>query len=157
MEKNKKLSLFLLRFVLGWLFAYAGITKLFDPTWSAAGYIKSAQNFTPLYSWLASSEVLPVVNFLNIWGLTLAGVCLLLGVAVRFSSIVGIVIMFLYYFVLPFPNPNPHALIVDEHLIYIAALFVLACSEAGHYFGLNDWMHKQSIVKKTPLLRKLLK
>ena len=38
-----------LRVVMGWLFFYAGITKVLDPAWSAAGYITNAKSLTVLY------------------------------------------------------------------------------------------------------------
>ena len=40
----QKISLFFLRVFLGGLFFYAGITKVLDPSWTAAGYLKGAKN-----------------------------------------------------------------------------------------------------------------
>ena len=104
--RSRRLSVFFLRISLGWLFFYAGVTKLFDPAWTAAGYLKGAKTFASFYEWLLTPSILPVVNFLNEWGLTLIGVSLLLGVMVRLSSILGAALMLLYYFVvLDFPYP----------------------------------------------------
>src|SRR3989344_8810091 len=114
-----KFLLTLLRVSLGWLFFYSGITKVLNPTWSAEGYIKGAQTFTATYQLFLQPQILPIVNILNEWGLTLLGVSLVLGVFVRVSSLLGAALMLLYYFaILQFPYPNPHAYIVDEHIIY---------------------------------------
>jgi len=45
MTQFQKISLLLLRLSLGWLFFYAGITKILDPSWTSAGYIKGAKLF----------------------------------------------------------------------------------------------------------------
>jgi len=138
MNRAQKISLFLLRIALGWMFFYAGITKVLDPAWSAAGYIQGAKTFHGLYQFFAAPGVLPIVNILNEWGLTLLGIALVFGVCVRLSSLLGIVLMLLYYVaILDFPYPNAHAYIVDEHIIYIAGLAVLAAFHAGRVWGLE--------------------
>src|SRR3990167_4727620 len=119
MTKAQKIFLFLLRISLGWLFFYAGITKVLNPAWSAAGYLKGAKTFVGFYQWLLDPAILPWLNLVNEWGLTLLGVSLIFGVFVRLSSVLGAVLMLLYYFeILDFPYPNAHSFIVDEHIIY---------------------------------------
>ena len=133
---------------------YAGITKVLDPGWSAAGYLKGAKTFAGFYNWLTSPAIMPVINFINEWGLTLLGVSLILGVSVRLSSVSGAVLMMLYYFpVLDFPYPNPHSFLVDEHIIYIAALLVLAAYRAGRVWGLENWCTGLPICSRFPKLR----
>lgn len=156
MNKLQRASLFLLRVSLGVMFFYAGITKVLDPNWSAGGYLKGAKAFGWLYGWLTSGSVLPVVNFVNEWGLTLLGASLILGVFVRLSSKLGAVLMLLYYLPLGFPYPNAHAFIVDEHIIYIAALLVLANFRAGRIWGLENWCSGLPICEKFPRLREWL-
>ena len=135
---------------------YAGITKVLDPSWSAVGYLSSAKNFVDLFAWFAQPGILPVINFVNAWGLTLLGVSLILGVLVRLSSILGVVLMVLYYLVLDFPKPNPHSFIVDEHIIYIAVLMLLASFRAGRIWGLEDWCSKLPLCSKFPGYRNIL-
>lgn len=53
---------------MGWLMFYAGITKVLDPEWTAAGYLRGAKLFVGFYQWFLQSGVLPMVNFLNEWG-----------------------------------------------------------------------------------------
>jgi len=158
MTKFQKASLFLLRISLGWVVLYAGITKILDPNWSAAGYLNNAKTFTELYQWFASPNLLPIVNFVNEWGLTLIGISLILGVFVRLSSIFGIAIMLLYYFpVLEFPYiPGAHALIVDEHIIYALVFLVLASLRAGRVWGVETWCSNLPICSKYPKLREWL-
>jgi thiosulfate dehydrogenase [quinone] large subunit len=141
MTRSQRYSLLLLRLSLGWVFFYAGITKLVDPSWSAAGFLAGAKTFTPLYTWLASPGILPITNALNEWGLTLIGAALILGVAVRFSSFMGMLIMLLYYLVnLDFPYPNAHAYLVDEHVVYAVGLMLLAMFHAGRVWGLGHFL-----------------
>lgn len=140
MTKYQKLALFLLRVTAGWMFFYAGITKIIDPSWSAAGYMTGAKTFPALFAFFLNPSVLPYINFLNEWGLTLLGVSLILGLGVRYSSILGAILMFLYYLpILDFPFPNVHSYIVDEHIIYIAALLVMSAMSAGRVWGLDSF------------------
>jgi len=152
----QKVSIFLLRVGIGWLMFYAGITKVLNPEWSAEGYFRSAKTFNGFYTWIADSSVLPFINFINEWGLTLIGVALILGVFVRLSSIAGVALMVLYYFpVLEFPYiPGAHAYIVDDHVIYALVFLVLAGFCAGRIWGLENWCSNLPICSKYPKLRK---
>lgn len=143
MTKMQKLSILILRLSLGFLMFYAGITKVTDSSWSAAGYIRGAKAFNPFYNFLLSPSVLPVINFINEWGLTLLGISLIFGVFVRLSSILGIVLMILYYLpILKFPYVGEHSYLVDEHIIYSSALLLLMTFNAGRIFGFDDWLSK---------------
>ena len=150
----QKISLFALRVSLGWLMFYAGITKVLDPSWSAEGYLRGAKNFVGLYNWFASPGILPIINFVNEWGLTLLGISLILGLFVRIGSLSGVLLMILYYLpIIDFPYPNPHSYLVDEHIIYVFALFVLASFQAGRVWGLENWCSRLPICSKFPKLR----
>src|SRR3990167_4973587 len=133
---SQKLALTILRVATGWLMFYAGITKVMDPSWSASSYLSSAKTFPALFNFLMQPGVLPIVNFVNEWGLTLLGVSLILGIFVRLSSILGAVLMLLYYLpILDFPYPNPHSYLVDEHIIYALVLLLFASLRAGRVWG----------------------
>lgn len=154
MTQYQKVSLFLLRVGMGWLMLYAGVTKIIDPNWSAAGYLTNAKTFPGLFAWFAQPGVLPIVNFVNEWGLTLLGISLILGIGVRLSSTLGIVLMFLYYFpVLAFPYIAPHSYIVDDHLIYALVLMFFAAFKVGRVWGLENWCQSLPICRKYPRLR----
>ncbi len=145
MTHRQKISLVVLRVTMGWFMFYAGITKVLDPAWSAEGYIKGTKNFVWLYELFLHPVVLPIVNFINAWGLTLLGVSLVLGLLVRWSTIPGVVLMFLYYMAaLDFPYPNSHALIVDEHIIYSLVLLLFFTMRVGEVWGLDRFIfHKK--------------
>lgn len=154
MTKFQKISLFLLRISMGWLMFYAGITKILNPEWSAAGYLKSAKTFPGLFNWFTRPEILPTTNFINEWGLTLLGIVLILGIFVRLGSILGVILMMLYYFpVLTFPYIAQHSYIVDEHIIYALVLLLFAAIRAGRYWGLENWCAKLPVCSKFPRLR----
>ncbi len=156
MTKFQKISLFLLRISLGWLMFYAGITKVLNPSWSAAGYLNSAKTFHSLFAWFASPNILPVTNFLNQWGLTLLGASLILGIFVRFSSALGMALMFLYYLpILDFPIAG-RSYIIDEHIIYTLVLFYFASVKAGRVYGLENWCSNLPICAKFPKIRNWL-
>ena len=85
------------------------------------------------------------------------GLSLLLGIFVRLASAGGIMLMILYYFsILDGVYPNWHSLIVDEHIVYACAFFILASVRAGRVFGLEKWCSNLPICARFPRLRALL-
>ncbi len=153
MTKSQSFFLLLLRLTTGFMMFYAGITKVIDPTWSSVGYLKGAKMLTGFYAFLQGSSILPIVDFVNEWGLTLLGISLILGVGVRLSAPLGALLMILYYIPLGFPYPNPHAFIVDEHIIYATILLFFASIDAGQYFGLSNKM-RETFLAKIPFFGK---
>lgn len=157
MNTFQKISLFLLRVSMGWFIFYAGITKVLNPEWSAAGYLKGAKTFVGFYEWLLQPNILPSINFLNEWGLTLVGMALILGLFVRLGSIFGAALMVLYYFpILNFPYPNPYTFLIDDHIIYALVMILLATLRAGRVWGLENWCSSLPICSRYPKLRNLL-
>jgi thiosulfate dehydrogenase [quinone] large subunit len=152
MDKYHLVLLTLLRVSLGWFFFFAGITKVLDPDWSAAGFLGNAAMFPNFYAFFLHPSILPVVNFLNEWGLTLVGVGLMLGISVRLSAYVGALLMLLYYF----PHDNTHGFIVDDHVVYVIALFVLASTSLRSTVGMHGYLVQLPIVKRSPLLKNFL-
>lgn len=153
MNSQQKIYIVGLRVALGFLFSYAGITKLLNPSWSAEGYLKGAKTFPDLYNLLLQPSILPIVNFINEWGLTLLGISLLIGIAVRLSSQLGALLMLLYYFpALAFPLVG-HSFLVDEHIIYALALLLLGSVRAGRFWGLETWCSNLPICSRYPKLR----
>jgi thiosulfate dehydrogenase [quinone] large subunit len=140
MLKNKaSLITFFLRIALGWLFLYAGLEKL-----TAVGGFSAKQfllnlhgPFSAFFLPLAGN---PIVDNLVVWGEILIGVCLILGLLVRFAAFWGIIMMFLFYFA---QYPPKNAFIFDDHIIYILILFFFIVSNAGHFYGLDKKLEKQ--------------
>ena len=125
----------ILRVALGAVFLYAGVTKFGD--WSAAGYLAGATG--PLASWFQSMAGNAFIDSLNAWGLTLVGVCLILGIFVRPASFFGALIMLLYYLANFYEN-TAHGLI-DNHVILILVLLMFISGGVGHVLGLDGLIH----------------
>ncbi len=156
MTTFERVTLLLLRLALGWLFLYSGVTKVLDPTWSSVGYLKGAQTLPGVYAAMTSPSVLPVIDAVNAWGQALLGISLILGLFVRLSSVLGAVLMLLYYLpVLKFPYVA-HGFLVDDHIIYGLALLYLAAVRAGRTFGLEDWCSRLPVCARFPQYRRWL-
>ena len=129
----KKLVITLFRVTIGWHFLYEGISKLAIGNWSAAGYLSNSTGpFSGFYQWLGSSEgLMNIVDPVNIVGLILIGLALFVGLAMRVSSISGIILLMLYYFAYPpfggsLMGPiEGNLYIVNKNLIEALALVVL--------------------------------
>lgn len=143
MTKFQKIAIFLLRVSMGWVYLYAGSKLLLNPSNSAAGYLQGAKTFTGIYHWLAGSDIVSVITFINEWALFLLGVSLVLGIFVRWSSILGAILMLLFYFpVLQFPYIGTTSFIIDEHIVYALVLILLGALGAGHIWGLDKFFSK---------------
>lgn len=149
MNRFHDISLLILRVSLGWLMLYAGLSKVLNPEWSSEGYLANAKTFVGFYTWLSSPAVLPVINFVNEWALTLLGVSFILGLFVRLSGILGAFLMLLYYFpVLTFPYIQPHSFLVDDHIVYALALLVISALRGGKLLSLDFQLAKFDFFKK---------
>lgn len=121
-----------LRAVTGALFLSTGWSKI-TSDWSAASYLSSANG--PLADWFHSLAGSGFIDTVNAWGLFLLGVAILLGLMLRPASILGAMLMVLYY--LAHFTQNTANGLIDEHIILIAILALFAAGGAGHAFGLN--------------------
>ena len=89
-------------------------------------------------------------DWLFMIGLLGIGVALLLGVGMRIGTAAGaLMYAFMYLAVLPLEN-NP---VVDDHLIGVIVMVVLALGAAGTTWGLGHWWNRTGLVKKYPVLR----
>lgn len=147
-------SLTFLRVLIGWHFLYEGLVKLFsNPVWSSKSYLEGSVGlFAPVFKAMAlNAKLLMVIDFLNMWGLILIGISLFVGLFSRPAKLLGIVLLFLYYFAYP---PIPGLLVnapvegsywlVNKNLIEIAALFVLYLFPSGHISGLDRYFKHNS-------------
>ena len=157
--QNKNLSawqlgiLVVLRIVIGWHLLYEGLVKLLLPDWTAAQYLQvSSWIFAPFFHWIAETpSVLAVVDFLNIWGLILIGLCLMLGLFTRIAAVAGMLLLALYYVCNPpfigldFGIPTEgNYLWVNKVLIEFVAIAILAFLPTGRFLGLDLLFTKQS-------------
>ena len=166
-------SLVFLRVVMGWTLLQGGLTKLVtyldgDPAnnWSAAGYLDPTTPFgvtqaNPLADFFAGISGSGLIDILNMWGLTLAGLALILGVFVRFSAFWGAVMMFFYWLAalqggIMAGLPLAHGWVVDDHIVYIFLLFGLGAFGAGRILGVDEYLESTSLVQNNRWLRYFL-
>jgi uncharacterized membrane protein YphA (DoxX/SURF4 family) len=142
----------LLRIVTGWHFLYEGLSKLFNPAWSARPYLEGSRwVFGDFFRWMASGDTgIEIVNLANEWGLTLIGLALILGIFTRLASWSGIVLLAFYYLAYPpfggFGYGAPvegNYLIVNKNLIELVVLMVLAFTRSGEFFGFEHLIRKE--------------
>lgn len=126
-------AVLLLRLIIGFLFFFAGWSKLTTEGWSAAGFLEHASG--PFAGWFQSLAGNGLVDALNMWGLTLIGAALILGFLVRTASVCGIVLMALYYFA-DFVGNTANGPI-DQHIVYIAVFLLFLVGGFGHVWGLD--------------------
>jgi thiosulfate dehydrogenase [quinone] large subunit len=139
-RKAFDVTLLILRIALGGVFLEAGLTKLLSGTFSAAGFLSLSQGpFTSIYIGMANNtSLLPVINNLVMWGETLIGIALILGILVRFASFWGIVQMILYYTV----SLPPSTGWISQQIIYIVVFVTFMFSGIGYYIGLDKLVVK---------------
>jgi thiosulfate dehydrogenase [quinone] large subunit len=142
----QSIALVTLRILIGWHFLYEGLAKVVNPYWSSAGYLAGSQWwFKGIFINIAASPtVLTAVDFVNMWGLVLIGLCLIFGAATRVATIAGIVLLALYYIAAPpfagytyaMPAEGSY-LVVNKVLIELVALLVLLAFPTGRIMGVD--------------------
>jgi thiosulfate dehydrogenase [quinone] large subunit len=142
------------RLTMAWTFLYAASHQVFV-TWSVAEFLNSTKTFHPFYVHFTGPAIAPVLTFLVGYGHLLIGLSLLLGLAVRLSSIFGIALMLLYWTAhMDFPYiGNNLNFIVDEHIVFAGVLVLLIVERAGHIWGLDGWAGALDVVRRQPFLR----
>lgn len=141
-------ALVALRLFVGWHFLYEGVVKMYNPSWTAKGYLLSASILKPVFAWLASSSMSPIIDTLNIVALLAVGVSLLIGFKTNWGSVIGIGLLVLYYLAHPpFPGlpqgPSEGSYwVVNKNLIEIAALWVILIFPTAWAFGLENLLSK---------------
>ena len=128
---KKTMIVTVLRMLIGWHFLYEGLWKLVQPGgWSAMGYLKTSQWFAaPLFHYIAETPgVLRICDLMNMWGLTLIGLGLFLGVLVRPAAFFGFVMLAFYYVAQPpflAATAEGHYLWIDRNAVEAAAMLVI--------------------------------
>lgn len=152
----------LLRISISFIFLWAFFDKLFglgfatalDKSWLSgisptAGFLKfGTQGLFASFFHSLSGNILIDILFMS--GLFLVGLCLLLGIGIRIACYSGALMMFLIYLSLFPPANNP---LIDEHIVYIIILILLAQRSKTHDFGLSSKWRKINIVRKFPILQ----
>ncbi|MFB6194539.1 MAG: DoxX family membrane protein [Haloplanus sp.] len=158
-----------LRIVMGWTLLQGGITKLItyldsNPgnDWTAAGFLANAiPQGNPFVGLWASMAGNPLIDQLVMWGLTLTGLGLILGVLVRWSAFWGAVMMLFFWAAslhggLLQGLPLAHGWVIDDHMVYAMLLFGLGAIGAGRILGLDADIEDTDLVENNAWLRYLL-
>ncbi len=139
-------GLVVLRVLIGWHFLYEGIAKLLNPYWSSAAYLLDSKwLLSGLAKIIVSDPVLlSISDYVNMWGLTLVGASLLLGLLSQYTALIGMGFVILYYLFAPpflgleFSKPGEGSyLIVNKNLIEACALWVIYSFPTSHIIGLD--------------------
>lgn len=158
MKNLKENLLAILRISMGWIFLWSFLDKLFGLGFSTTTENAWINGGSPTYGFLTLATKGPLASFyqsitgpftdwLFMAGLLLIGIALILGIANKLSGYTGaLLVFFMWTAVLP-PKQNP---ILDEHIIYLLVLLVLANVKTK--FSLNKAWTKTKIVKKYPIL-----
>ncbi len=152
---TERVLLFLLRIAMAWTFLYAASHQVFDPGWSATGFLAHTKTFHGLFAPLTAPAIGPAVSFLVEYGHLLIGLSLLLGLMTRASSVAAIVLMILYWMAhMDFPYiSDTNNFIVDEHVVYALVLGLLIVTHAGHVWGLDALVSRQAGVRNNKPLK----
>ena len=150
LSRRPLIAITVLRIFVGWHFLYEGLTKLSSPSWSAAGYLKQARGpFADLFKSLASQpNLLANADLITMWGLTIVGALLILGLFTRLASVAGIAFILLFYLCNPpfvgyfysIPSEGSY-LIVNKNLVELSALVVILVTGSGRFAGLDRILH----------------
>ena len=151
------------RIAIGIIYLWAGLEKLSvgdgkGGPWTAAGFLKFGTNgtlgwpfvagtpdpatvFNPTHGFwagLAGGGMMPLINLLVVVGEVGIGIALILGIATRFASAMGTLMMLFFFFA----AWNFAFGIVNQHLTYAVATFGLGVIGAGNYYGLDGMLAK---------------
>ena len=141
-----------LRVFIGWYFLYEGLAKVLSPKWTAYGYLMDSKGlFAPLFRMIAENpDLMTIADFINIWGLTLIGLLLILGLFEKAGYVGAALLLTLYYLSHPpllnvayLLRPEGSYLWVDKNLIMLAATIVLLYFPTSGSIGLDSIMNKK--------------
>jgi thiosulfate dehydrogenase [quinone] large subunit len=150
LSRRALIAITVMRIFVGWHFLYEGIAKLTSPSWSAVGYLRQARGpFSGFFRWLAGQpNMLAWADQITMWGLTLVGVFLIVGLFTRLASLAGMAFILMFYFATPpfvgyfysIPSEGSY-LIVNKNLVELGALIVIFVTRSGLFAGLDRIVH----------------
>jgi thiosulfate dehydrogenase (quinone) large subunit len=150
LSRSAMIAIIFLRIVIGWHFLYEGIAKLTAPSWSAVGYMRASRGpFAALFKSIANNpQMLDNANLITMYGLTIVGVLLMLGLFTRLAAIGGMAFILLFYLCNPpfvgyfytIPTEGTY-LIVNKNLVEVSALAVILLTRSGLVAGLDRIVH----------------
>jgi thiosulfate dehydrogenase (quinone) large subunit len=159
LPRGPMMAITVLRVAVGWHFLYEGLAKMTASSWSAAGYLKQARGpFAELFKWLAGQpNLLANADLITMWGLTIVGALLILGLFTRLASLgaMGFLVMFYlcnppfvgYFYSIPSEGSY---LIVNKNLVELCALVVILLTGSGKFAGLDLFVNRLIGRRPTP-------
>ena len=146
------------RLLMAWTFLYAASHQVFNPKFSAVGFLRQTETFHDVYAVLATQAMDPILTFLVSYGHLLIGLSLLLGLMVRVSGAFGVALLMMYWTAhMDWPYiENTNNFIIDYHIVYATVCVYLIINRAGHVWGLDAWAEKLPFFQQHPSLRPLV-
>ena len=153
-ERSHQIGVAIVRVVVGIIFLWAGLEKVFGPEpFDAAGFLQFGTTgslgwpfvtepvegaiYNPTHDfWVGLSEnetAMAIVNVIVPWGQIGIGIGLILGLLTRFSALMG-TLMMLGFFLAAWDFQYG---IVNQHLTYAVVTAFLGYLGAGNFYGLD--------------------
>lgn len=160
-ENRVGYSLLAMRLSIGWIMLQGGLTKLMDPSWTAAGYLNNVPSGNPFVGLWSMMAGVPMVDVLVTWGLVLTGLGLIFGVMFRWSAFWASVMNLLFWSSsleggLMKGLPVAHGWVIDSHIVYVMLLFGLGAFGAGRILGVDQYIEQYDFVQEHSRLKYLL-
>lgn len=150
--KSQLIFLLVLRFAIGWHVLFEGISKVMNPQWTSANFLRESRGvLSGLSEWiLSNANLLATVDFLNTWGLVAIGLGLVFGFLFKPAAIIGSILIFIYYLSVPpmvgyeytLPSDGSN-LVINRTFIEAVALFGLALFPTNKIFGLDFFIYSR--------------
>jgi thiosulfate dehydrogenase (quinone) large subunit len=167
----QRVTLVLLRTLIGWHFLYEWLYKLLLPgwtregerlaAWSATGYLKASTGpFAPWLHRLADTGASAWIDTLMPIALLLVGLSLMLGLLTRLGCLGAIALLTMFYLSMPptsgMPQPGAEGayLLVNKNLIELAAVLVILAFPTGRMAGLDRLVYlrrHRAVVEDVPV------
>jgi thiosulfate dehydrogenase [quinone] large subunit len=160
--KCEKTLFVYLRFAMSWLFLWPFLDKLFGLGFSTkqadawlfggsptTGFLKFGTDgpFAFLFQQLAGQAWVDWIFMLGLLGI---GLAFLLGIAQRIAAYSGSLLLLLMWLATFPPDHNPF---LDEHLIFLITLLLLAEHYKDRSSGFSKAWRQTKLVKQFPILR----
>jgi thiosulfate dehydrogenase (quinone) large subunit len=153
MTRSQRITLVVLRTLIGWHFLYEGYTKLLQPAWgragapvarwSSAGYLKAATGpFADWFHALGNASWIGTLDIFVATALVIVGLSLVLGLFTQLgcAGALGLLTMF-YLSAIPMGLTDARSegtyLLVNKNLIEAAAVIALMTFRTGRIAGLD--------------------
>ena len=141
-SKIEVFVLMVLRLVIGYHFLEEGVNKLLNPNWNSAPFLlQSNWIFSDFFHNLVNNQVLlPLVNYLNIYGQILIGLSLILGMFSSVAAVIGALLILSYY--VTFPPFVEGYTFIDKNLFEFFAFLITALFPTSYIIGLDSLIGK---------------